>query len=141
MEKYIDNALITGDLFSGICVMDYENATFRFKINGTDVQVKMEVLKDLPDRKVTSFTFITPSPSRFRLDLFIPEEAINAHIGLNGQELIGFFDKNTEIKDPEPFIKGSCNDPHKVSTLHPGEFQGLNFAWVDGDVITLAYYL
>lgn len=141
MEKFIDNALITGDLFSGICVMEYENATYRFNLNGTDVQVKMKVLKDLPDRKVTSFTFITPSPVRFRLDLFIPEEARNAHIGLNGQELIGFFDKNAEVIDPEPFIKGSCNDSHKVSTLHPGEFQGLNFAWVNDDVITLAYYL
>ncbi|MCQ2481905.1 MAG: hypothetical protein MJ153_00235 [Clostridia bacterium] len=143
MEKYIDNALIQGDLFSGICVMEYENATYRFNLDGVDAQVKMEVIKDLDDRKVVAFNFILPENQslRFRLDLFIPEEAINAHIGLNGQELIGFFDKNVDIKDPEPLIKGSCNDPHKVSTLHPGEFQAINFAWENGDTIILAYYM
>ncbi len=141
MEKFIDNALIQGDLFSGFCVMEYENATYRFTLNDIEAKVKMEVIKDLPDRKVISFKFILPSPLRFRIDFFIPENAINAHIGLNGQELIGFFDKSVAITNPEPLTKGSCNDPHKVSTLHPGEFQALNFEWVDGDEIMLAYYM
>jgi len=139
--KIIDNAFISGDINCGLAVFEYEEAIYRFELEGDLCELKEEVIKDLPDRKVINFTFGLPSPKRFRLDLYIPEECKNAHIGLNGRELISFFDKDQEINDPEPLIKGGCNDPHKVSTLHPGEVQALNFKWEKGDIITLAYYL
>lgn len=138
--KYIDNAFISGDINSGLAVFDYEDCTYRFNFEGQDCELKEEIVKDEADRKVINFVFQLAEPRRFRLDLYIPEDCKNAHIGLNGRELIGFFDKDIEIKDPEDLIKGSCNDPHKVSTLHPGEVQALNFMWENGDVITLAYY-
>ena len=137
--KIIDSAFIKGDLNSGLAVFDYEDADYVFELDG-DCRIEERIRKDTSDRKVTSFTFVLPEPKRFRLDLYIPEDCRNAHIGLNGRELIGFFDKNAEVKDPEELIKGSCNDPHKVSTLHPGEVQALNFMWENGDVITLACY-
>lgn len=138
--KVIKDAFISGDLNSGLAVFDYEDAIYEFDFDGQTCRLKEEVVKDLPDRKVINFNFELNEPSRFRLDLYIPEDCRNAHIGLNGRELISFFDKDYEVKDPEPLIKGGCNDPHKVSTLHPGEVQALNFKWENGDVITLAYY-
>lgn len=136
--KIIDNAFIKGDANCGFAVFDYEDAAYVFDYDG-ECKVVEEVVKQDAERTVVNFKFELPAPRRFRLDLFIPE-CRNAHIGLNGRELIGFFDKTAEIKDPEPLIKGSCNDPHKVSTLHPGEVQALNFMWETGDVITLAWY-
>ncbi|MCR5805032.1 MAG: hypothetical protein K6G47_12310 [Clostridia bacterium] len=138
--KTITNAFISGDINSGLAVFEYENAIYEFEYEGQTCHLKEEIVKDQADRKVVNFVFELENPSRFRLDLFIPEECKNAHIGLNGRELISFFDKDYEVKDPEPLIKGGCNDPHKVSTLHPGEVQALNFKWENGDVITLAYY-
>lgn len=140
MEKFIDDAFIKGDLFSGLCVDEYDDATYRFETDGEDVKVYRKLVKDLPDRKVCSFKFSMKNPVRFRMDVYIPDDAINAHIGLNGRELIGFFDKDVIINDPEPLIKGSCNDPHKVSTIKPGEFQALNFKWEDGDELTFCFY-
>ena len=137
--KIIENAFIKGDINCGLAVFDYEDARYVFDYDGK-CSIREDVVKDEADRKVINFTFELPEPRRFRLDLFIPE-CRNAHIGLNGRELIGFFDKDAQVKDPEQLIKGSCNDPHKVSTLHPGEVQALNFMWETGDVITLAYYI
>ena len=137
--KIIDNAFIKGDINCGIAVFDYEDAEYRFDYDG-DCKLVEKIVKKTDDRTVVEFRFELPAPRRFRLDLYIPDDCRNAHIGLNGRELIGFFDKNAEVKDPEDLIKGSCNDPHKVSTLHTGEVQALNFMWETGDVITLAYY-
>ena len=138
--KTITNAFISGDLNSGLAVFDYEDAIYEFEFEGDLCRLKEEIVKNTSDRKVINFVFDIPSPKRFRLDLYIPEDCKNAHIGLNGRELIGFFDKDAEVIDPEQLIKGSCNDPHKVSTLHPGDVQALNFKWEKGDIITLAYY-
>jgi len=140
MTKYIDNALICGDMFSGICVCDYDDAIYRFEIDGHKVLLHRTLVKDTNERKVVEFLFEMEEDANFRLDVLVPDDCKNAHVGLNGQELISFFDKSFEVADPEPFIKGSCNDPHKVSTLHPGEFQGLYFKWTNGDKITFAFY-
>lgn len=140
MEKIITDALIVGDLFSGIAVCEYDTATYKFELEGHKCTLKRTLVKDTDERKVIDFDFVLEKPAAFRLDVLIPEDCKNAHIGLNGKELVGFFDKNFDVKDPEPFIKGSCNDPHKVSTLHPGEFQALYFKWENGDKITFAFY-
>ena len=140
MEKIITDGLIVGDLFSGIVVYEYDTATYKFQIDNKECTLKKTLRTSTDERQVIDFDFILEAPVAFRLDVFIPENCKNAHIGLNGKELVGFFDKEYKVNEPEGFIKGSCNDPHKVSTIHPGEFQAIYFKWENGDKLTFAFY-
>lgn len=141
MTKIINDALIQGDLYSGICVAEYDDATYFFTLGNEAVQIERKLEVDTPSKKVVSFSFLLQNPSRFRVDVLIPEDCKNAQVGLNGKELIGFFDKSFKVADEEPLLRGDCkNHDDRVSTLHPGEFQALNFEWENNDKLIFAFY-
>ena len=72
--KTITNAFISGDINSGLAVFEYEDALYVFEHEGQTCNLREEIVKDQKDRKVINFVFELENPSRFRLDLYIPED-------------------------------------------------------------------
>lgn len=133
------NAFVSGDLFEGLIVSEYTDSKYNVEIDGCHAEVTQRVSRPKPDRICLGFLFITDKPIRFRLDVLIPSECINAEVSLNDQRLIGFFSKDIP-EDPEYVITPQCGGEEKISTLRPGAFQSLNFRWESGDVLKFFFY-
>jgi hypothetical protein len=133
------NAFVSGDLFEGLIVSEYADTKYSVDIGGVHADITQRVSRPKPDRICLGFLFITEKPIRFRLDVLIPSECINAEVSLNDQQLIGFFSKDIP-EDPEFVITPQCGGEEKISTLRPGAFQSLNFRWESGDVLKFFFY-
>ncbi|MBO4475022.1 MAG: hypothetical protein J5750_08965 [Clostridiales bacterium] len=131
--------IIYGDLFTGIAVSELTDKEYHFSIDGSKVTVTQRVTAPKADRKVLGFLFLMDKPSRFRLDVLIPQDCKNAQISLNDKELLGFFSKEIP-EDPEYVDVSHCNDAAKYTPLAPGKFQSLNFRWESGDVLKCFFY-
>lgn len=131
--------LITGDLFEGFAVSDFTDKVYEGNAQGKSIRVIQKAVSMKPDRLCVGFLFLLDEPTRFRVDVLVPENCTNARVSLQGQELIGFF--SPEIPDdPDPMMTAACGHQEKVSTLHPGEFQSINFRWESGDVLKFYFY-
>ena len=139
MKKQDNGDIIRGNLFTGIVVRELTDKEYHFSIDGSDVTVTQRVTSPKDDRKVLGFLFLMDKPSRFRLDVLIPQECMNAQISLNDKELLGFFSKEIP-EDPEYVEMSHCNDAAKYTPLAPGKFQSLNFRWESGDVLKCFFY-
>lgn len=135
----VNNTFLSGDLFEGIIVSEYNDTNYSVEIDGIHAEVTQRVSRPKPDRICLGFLFITEKPVRFRLDVLIPAECTNAEVSLNDQQLIGFFSKDMP-EDPEFVITPHCGGNEPVSTLKPGLFQSLNFRWESGDVLKFFFY-
>jgi len=131
--------LISGDLFSGIVIGEYKDLDYEFDLDGAHVTISQRVTEPGPDRKVLGLLFLMDKPCRFRVDVLIPQDCVNAQISLNDKELLGFFSDKIP-KDPEYVEVTHCNDGNKFTPLQPGEFQTLNFRWESGDVLKCFFY-
>lgn len=132
------NVSVAGDLFEGIIVSEYTDTQYSVEFDGGRAEVTQRVSMPRPDRICLGFLFITDKPIRFRLDVLVPSECINAEVSLNDQQLIGFFSKDIP-EDPEFVIAPQCGGD-KISTLRPGEYQSINFRWESGDVLKFFFY-
>ncbi|MBO4926804.1 MAG: hypothetical protein J5379_00940 [Clostridiales bacterium] len=139
MDNQEKDQIIHGDLFTGIVVSELEDKDYHFTLEGSDISVAQRVTSPRADRKVLGFLFLMDKPSRFRLDVLIPEDCKNAQISLNDKELLGFFSKDVPA-DPEYVEVTHCNDSAKYTPLSPGKFQSLNFRWESGDVLKCFFY-
>lgn len=139
MENGENEQIIRGDLFSGLAVSEFEDRDYHFTIDGSEVTVSQRVQSPKPDRKVLGFLFLMDKPTRFRLDILVPNDCKNAQFSLNDKELLGFFSKEIP-EDPEFVQVTHCNDEAKYTPLRPGEFQSLNFRWESGDVLKCFFY-
>lgn len=139
MEETENTNIVRGDLFTGIVVSELEDKEYQFKIDDADVHVTQRVTSPKEDRKVLGFLFLMDRPSRFRLDILVPENCKNAQFSLNDKELLGFFSKEIP-EDPEYVEVRHCNDEAKYTPLAPGKFQSLNFRWESGDVLRCFFY-
>lgn len=86
------------------------------------------------------FTFDESSDIRYCVKFFIPSEAANAYVTLNGKKLLGFFNYcNIDLKYlPDEISKDNRqedNSHHHETTLTPGEYQKINFRWHKGDML------
>lgn len=135
----VKNAFVSGDLFEGIIVSEYNDTTYRVDIKGVHAEITQRVSRPKPDRICLGFLFITGEPIRFRLDVLIPAECTNAEVSLNDQRLLDFFSKDIP-EDPEFVITPHCGGNEAVSTLRPGFFQSLNFRWESGDILKFFFY-
>ena len=133
------NRMISGDLFEGIAVSEYCDQTFEIQSEGRRGQIIMRVTQQNPDRICVGFLFLLDAPMRFRVDVLVPDECTNARVSLQDQELIGFFSPDIP-DDLEPMISVPCGQHDKISTLHPGAFQSVNFRWESGDVLKFYFY-
>ena len=131
--------LIMGDLFEGLAVSDYTDKVYESDQKGKYVRIVQKAVQLKPDRLCVGFLFLLDEPTRFRIDVLVPENCTNARVSLQGQELIGFFSPDIPT-DPEPVLEAKCGAQTKVSTLHPGEFQSINFRWESGDVLNFYFY-
>lgn len=131
--------LITGDLFEGFAVSDYSDKVYESSHEGKNIRVIQKSVSLKPDRLCVGFLFLLDEPVRFRVDVLVPENCTNARVSLQGQELIGFFSPVIP-EDPDPMLTSNCGHQKKVSTLHPGEFQSINFRWESGDVLKFYFY-
>lgn len=131
--------LIMGDLFEGLAVSDYSDKVYESNQEGKYVRIVLKAIRHKPDRLCVGFLFLLDEPTRFRIDVLVPENCTNARVSLQGQELIGFFSPDMPT-DPEPVMEAKCGALTKVSTLHPGEFQSINFKWESGDVLNFYFY-
>jgi hypothetical protein len=138
-QRTANNHVISGDLFEGIAVSEYCDQTFDIQSDGRHGQIIMRVTKPKPDRICVGFLFLLDAPMRFRVDVLVPDECTNARVSLQDQELIGFFSPDIP-DDPDPVISMPCGQHDKISTLHPGTFQSINFRWESGDVLKFYFY-
>lgn len=125
--------------FNGLAISELENKTHVLEIDQEPVTVNQKFSTQGTHCSIIEFTFEMNQPVRFRLDVQLPENIANACVTLNSQVLIGFFStvlpEDCEIPKP-----ATCNGNHepnheKISTLVPGQFQSINFKWVDTDVL------
>lgn len=139
MDNGENEQFIRGDLFSGLAVSELEDRDYHFTVDGSEVTLSQRVSSPKDDRKVLGFLFLMDKPTRFRLDILVPENCRNAQFSLNDKELLGFFSKDVP-EDPEYVQVTHCNDEAKYTPLRPGEFQSLNFRWESGDVLKCFFY-
>jgi len=124
---------ISGDLFCGLVVVEPQNRVFDFTVDKVPVRVYMKTVSTAPGRMDVVFNFKLGAPARFRVDLLLPQDCVNAFVTLNDLRLIGWFSENIP-EDPGFEIPPACDDGSEtVSTLSPGQFQSLNFMWMDKD--------
>jgi hypothetical protein len=133
------NSIIMGDIFSGIAISEYCDKIYSYQENGKSVQVIQKAVRLKSDRLCLGLLFLLDEPTRMRIDVLIPENCTNARVSLQEQELIGFFSPRIP-NDPDPMIEANCGHQYKISTLHPGEFQSINFRWESGDVLKFYFY-
>lgn len=133
------NGLIDGDLFKGIAVSDYNDTEYEFDVDGIHVRLIQKSISASPDRICVGFLFLPESPVRFRVDVLVPENCINARVALKDQELIPYFSKKIP-SNPEPLQTAGCSGHEKYSTLKPGVFQSINFKWEPGDILRFFFY-
>lgn len=131
--------LIFGDLFEGFAVSDFSDKIYEYHHDGKNFKVIQKALQSKPDRLCVGFLFLLDEPKRFRVDVLVPDNCTNARVSLQGEELIGYFSPDIP-DDPEPMITTKCSHQQKISTLHPGEFQSINFRWESGDVLKFYFY-
>ena len=131
--------LIIGDLFEGFATSDFSDKIYEGIHEGAKIRVIQKSVRLKPDRLCVGFLFLLDQPHRFRVDVLIPQNCTNARVSLQEQELIGFFSSNIP-NDAEPMHTMNCGHHQKVSTLHPGAFQSINFRWESGDVLKFYFY-
>ncbi len=138
MEYEQDNlasgaGFIAGDLYCGLVVVEPHNRVFDFTVDQVPCRVYMKTASTAPGRMDVVFNFKLPAPARFRVDLLLPQDCVNAFVTLNDLRLIGWFSEAIP-EDPGFDIPPACDDGSEtVSTLSPGQFQSLNFMWMDKD--------
>lgn len=128
--------------FNGLAISELTNQSHVLNFDGQAVTVHQSVELEGAHCKIIQFTFDLEQPTRFRLDLQLPEEIVNACVTLNGQVLIGFFSNilPDDCNVPkQATCNGSSENHEKVSTLVPGQFQSINFKWISTDI--LKFYL
>ena len=100
MQESGEDQLIRGDRFAGLVISELEDRDYHFTLDGSEVTVSQRVTSPKEDRTVLGFLFLMDQPTRFRMDILIPENCTNAQISLNDKELLGFFSKDIP-EDPE----------------------------------------
>jgi len=131
--------------FTGITVDEIINNIYILETENGDVQINQNLLDVSENCKIVEFSFKMNSPSRFRIDFFLPEDVINACVTLNNRILLGLFSPNLPegcIKPYSDECTGSgytSEDHEKISTLLPGRYQSINFKWFKTD--NLKFYL
>ena len=131
---------IEGDLYSGLVIVQLGNQVFDFNIGTTPVRVYMKTVESAPGHMDTVFNFQPEEPVRFRVDLLLPPDCINACVTLNELRLISWFSDNIPAS-PGFVLPPACDDGSEtVSTLSPGQFQSLNFMWMRGDELVFHMY-
>ena len=131
---------IEGDLYSGLVIVQLGNQVFDFKIGTVPVRVYMKTVESAPGHMDVVFNFQPEEPVRFRVDLLLPPDCINACVTLNELRLISWF--SDQIPEFPGFtLPPACDDGSEtVSTLSPGQFQSLNFLWMRGDELVFHLY-
>jgi hypothetical protein len=127
---------ISGDQDSGLIVTGYADMSCCFDFQGTLVQTTLSVETMQPGVMVISLLIKPEKTARFRVDWLIPDEAINAAMTLNGELLISPF-SNIFPAGSILIPQAVCGQTNLTSTLHPGQFQSINFSWQSGDVLRL----
>lgn len=130
--------------FDGLAVSELENRIYRFEIDHEPITIRQTFISPTPHYDVLEFRFDMMRPVRFRIDVMLPENAVNACVTLNSAVLIDYcsevFPKGCEFP-----VASTCGDPHdekheKVSTLVPGQFQSISMKWSNTDVLKFYFY-
>lgn len=130
--------------FDGLAVSELRNETRVLEADHENVAVKQSYTSPDARHSILEFTFDMKRPLRFRLDVLLPENIVNACVTLNSQVLIGYFSDVFPDGCEYP-IPSVCKSEHapgheKVSTLMPGKFQSINFKWDPSDVVRFHFY-
>lgn len=130
--------------FDGLAVSELENRTHRIEVDQEMVTIHQSYLSPSPHLEIQEFRFDLNRPMRLRLDVMIPENAVNACVTLNSAVMIDYcstvFPSGCEFPVPS-----SCGDSHeekheKISTLVPGQFQSISIKWNDTDILKFYFY-
>ncbi|NLC83516.1 MAG: hypothetical protein GX749_00360 [Ruminococcaceae bacterium] len=126
---------IAGDIDAGLVITGQGEAVYSFQYKEQTITAETKT-RDVGDNVVAqTITLAMEEPVRFRIEWFVPENAQNAAMTLNGNLLISPMAVWPE--DGPLLPKPECGNDTPVSTLHAGQFQSLNFRWENHDKLTL----
>jgi len=129
------SSLVFGDQHAGLVVNGEANEVFQFELGGHAVQVCKSWQRTNTGEATLELRFTLSAPLRFRVDVMVPADCVNACATLNSQLLIGWFGDKMPADQPG-IITSACQDQgEKISTLRPGQFQSVNFRWMDQDCL------
>lgn len=127
--------------FCGLSISELKDDSLELTVNEEIIVVNQSVIMQDEHCKTVEFTFKMNNPIRFRIDVLIPDDIINACVTLNGKVLIGLFSDELPEGTTAPYTY-SCDDTEheKISTISPGRYQSINFKWFDTDVLRFFLY-
>lgn len=126
-------SLIRGDKFIGLSITEATDQLYNFELDGQQVQVRQTWTRKSATLGLLDLVFSATNPVRFRIDVLVPADCRNACVTLNDQMLISWFSPVLPADLPE-ILTSPCQDGGTpVSTLHPGQFQSINFRWLNQD--------
>lgn len=127
--------------FPGISISDIKDESHELTVNEEVIIIKQSVVINDEHCKTVEFTFTMASPVRFRIDVLVPDDIINACVTLNGKLLIGLFSDEMPEGAVVPYTR-TCGDSEQenISTISPGKYQSINFKWFDTDVLRFFLY-
>jgi len=129
------SSLVCGDHYAGLVINGEANEVFQFELGGHAVQVSKTWLLKNNVEATLELLFKLSAPLRFRIDVMVPADCVNACATLNNQLLIGWFGDKMPA-DQTGIITSACQDQGEIlSTLRPGQFQSINFRWMDQDCL------
>lgn len=129
------SSLVFGDQYAGLVVNGEANEMFQFELAGHEVQVSKSWQRLNAGEAILELLFKLSEPLRFRVDVMVPADCVNACATLNSQLLIGWFGDKMPA-DQTGIMISACQEQGEIlSTLRPGQFQSVNFRWMDQDCL------
>ena len=116
-----------------LIIRHWQNDTHEFAIEGQKIQIRQFMEEINESIQALHLKFELSAPSRFSIQLLIPEESVNACIILNNQLLISPFGGEWPEQAPDLNLSECQKKGDALSTLRPGEFQKINFRWQNND--------
>lgn len=130
--------------FDGLAVSELENRNHHIQVDQELITIRQTYRSLSSHCGILEFTFDMGRPLRFRLDVMLPENAVNACVTLNAAVMIDYFSTVFPAGCEFP-VQSVCDGPHdekheKVSTLVPGKFQSISFKWSGADILRFYFY-
>ncbi|NLW12382.1 MAG: hypothetical protein GX028_10265, partial [Clostridiaceae bacterium] len=72
-----ENAFVTGSNEAGLCIAIWQNQTYEFSIDETDIQVVQTADVNQSGLSKLELLFKNERPARFSLEILIPEDSVN----------------------------------------------------------------
>lgn len=127
---------VAGDRDSGLIITGTGDSSLAFTVQGVPVEARLTASLLKPGVLAVKLNIAPEKPVRFKVEWLVPAVVLNAAMTLNGGLLISpFSDVYPDGGLPVP--GAACGQANPLSTLCPGRFQSISFAWNPGDELIM----